>query len=71
MHAPKFLEYANIANDYAIDGKLCVGMQFNDKEAIVRAIKNYNISKSMDYYMCESEPRTFYCKCKHYGRGCN
>ena len=71
MHAPEFPEYANMASDYTVDGELCVGMQFSDREAVVRAIKNYSISKSVDYNVCESESRTFYCKCKYYGVGCN
>ena len=71
MHAPKFPEYANIASDSIVDSELCVGIQFNDREAVVRAIKNYNISKLVDYYLCESKSRTFYCKYKYYGMGCN
>ena len=60
MHAPKFPQYANIASNYAADGELYVGMKFNDRKVVVRAIKSYGISKSMDYYVCESESRTFY-----------
>ena len=71
MHALEFLEYANMASDYAVDGELCVGMQFSNREAIAQAIKNYIISKLMDYYVCELEPKTFHCKYKHYSMGCN
>ena len=65
MHAPKFLEYANIVSDYVTNGEICVGMEFNYKEAVIQAIKSYIISKSVDYNVSESESRTFYYKCKH------
>ena len=71
MYAPKFLEYANMASNYAANDELCVGMEFNDRETVVRAIKNYNIFKSVDYYVWKSELRTFYYKCIHYGVWCN
>ena len=59
MHALEFPEYANMASDYTVGGELFVRMQFSDREAVVRAIKNYSISKSVDYNVCESESRTF------------
>ena len=70
MHAPKFLKYAGMASGYVADGELYVGMQFNDRETVVRAVKTYSISRSMDYKVYESEPMTFDCKCKHFGSGC-
>ena len=51
-------------------GELCIRMEFNNREAVVRAIKDYSISKLVDYKEFELEPTTFYCKCKHFGRGC-
>ena len=39
MHAPKFLKYAGMASGYVADGELYVGMQFNDQEAVVRAVR--------------------------------
>ena len=71
MQAPEFLEYVNMTSGFVVDGDLCVGMQFSDKKAIIRAIKNYNISKLIDYKVFESERTSFYCKCKHFGRGCD
>ena len=70
MHTPEFPEYANMVSSNAPDGEFYSGMIFNDREAVVRAVKNYNISRSVDYKVHESEPLTFYCKCKHFGFGC-
>ena len=44
-------------------------MEFSDKKAVVPTIKGYNIYKSVDYKVFESEP-TFYCKYKHFGKEC-
>ena len=71
MHAHEFPEHANMTSDYTIEDELYVGMQFNDREAVVQAIKNYNIFKSVDYNVCESKSMTFYCKYKYYGMKCN
>ncbi|XP_057724710.1 uncharacterized protein LOC130940554 [Arachis stenosperma] len=70
MHAPEFPEYVNVSKNYAANGELCVGMLFKNKEGVVQAIKNYSLSKSVDYKVHESEPATFYCKCKYFGSGC-
>ena len=70
MHTLKFLGYANIASEYATNGELHVGMQFNDREDVVRAIKTYSISKLVDYKVHKSEPMTFCCKCKYFGPWC-
>ena len=70
IHTFEFPEYANMASGYATNCELYVGMQFNDRETVVRAFKTYNISRSMDYKLYESEPMTFDCKCKHFGSGC-
>ncbi|RYR47040.1 hypothetical protein Ahy_A07g032947 isoform A [Arachis hypogaea] len=70
MHAPEFPEYVNVSKNYAANGKLCVGMLFKNKEGVVQAIKNYSLSKSVDYKVHESEPATFYCMCKYFGSGC-
>ena len=71
MYALEFLKYANMVNDYTANGELYVGMEFNDKKAVIRAIKNYIISKLVDCNVYKSESRTFYCKCKYYSLGCN
>ena len=59
MHAFEFPVYANMINYYATNGKLCVGIEFNDREATIWAIKNYIISKSVDCNMDKSELRLF------------
>ncbi|RYR33357.1 hypothetical protein Ahy_A10g047942 [Arachis hypogaea] len=55
MHAPKFLEYANIGVANPEDGEFRIGMEY--------------IGRRSNVY--ESEPLTFYAKCKTYGRGCD
>ena len=60
----------HIIGNPSADGELCIGMQFSDREAVIRAIRRYSISKGVDYKVYESEPTTFYCKCIHYGIDC-
>ncbi|RYR27735.1 hypothetical protein Ahy_B01g051773 [Arachis hypogaea] len=67
MHDPKFPEYANTGegNAAAEDGEFSVGIEFiGSKESVISAIKSYTISKGVDYTVYESEPQTFYAKCK-------
>ncbi|XP_027337122.1 uncharacterized protein LOC113850779 [Abrus precatorius] len=70
MQAPEFPKYANLGN-YEVVGELCVGMQFNNRENVIRTIKHDSISKGVDYKVFESEPNTFYCKCVSYGIDCD
>ena len=70
MHAPEFSEYANMVSGNVVDGEFDGGMIFNDREAVVHSVKNYSISRSVDYKVHESEPLTFCCKCKHFGFRC-
>ncbi|XP_057755741.1 uncharacterized protein LOC130974919 [Arachis stenosperma] len=53
------------------DGEFSVGMEFGSSESVISAIKSYTISRGVDYTVYESEPRTFYGKCKEYGEGFN
>ena len=71
MHTPEFPEYANMVSGYVADGEFHAGMIFSDREVVVQAVKNYSLSRSVDYKVHESEPLTFYCKCKHFGSGCH
>ncbi|RYQ86002.1 hypothetical protein Ahy_B10g105654 [Arachis hypogaea] len=73
MHAPEFPEYANTGegNTVAEDGEFSVGMKFGSRESVISAIKSYTISRGVDYTVYESEPQTFYAKCKGYGAGCD
>ncbi|RYR13973.1 hypothetical protein Ahy_B04g070687 isoform L [Arachis hypogaea] len=65
MHAPEFPEYMTA------DGEFVVGMEFSSREAVIKAIKDYTIRRSVDYRVYESEPLTFYAKCTQYGSGCD
>ncbi|RYQ84160.1 hypothetical protein Ahy_B10g103103 [Arachis hypogaea] len=73
MHAPEFHEYANMGegNVAAEDGEFSLGMEFGSRESVTSTIKSYTISRGVDYTMYESEPQTFYAKCKGYGDGCD
>ncbi|XP_016206903.1 uncharacterized protein LOC107647335 [Arachis ipaensis] len=46
------------------DGEFAVGMEFSSREAVIKAIKEYTIRRSVDYQVYESEPLTFYAKSK-------
>ncbi|RYR08527.1 hypothetical protein Ahy_B05g076260 [Arachis hypogaea] len=73
MHVPEFSEYADIGegNAAAEDDEFSVGMEFGLRELVISAIKSYTISRGVDYTVYESEPQTFYAKCKGYGTGCD
>ncbi|RYR76287.1 hypothetical protein Ahy_A01g000895 [Arachis hypogaea] len=51
------------------DGEFAVGMELGSREAVIRAMKEYAIQRSVDYRVYESEPLTFYAKCTQYGEG--
>ncbi|RYR40151.1 hypothetical protein Ahy_A09g045834 isoform A [Arachis hypogaea] len=67
MHAPEFLEYANIGVADLEDRKFHIGMEYNSRKSVVAAIRSYTISRGVDYDVYESESQTFYAKCKMYG----
>ncbi|XP_057719343.1 uncharacterized protein LOC130933743 [Arachis stenosperma] len=73
MHVPEFPEYVNMGegNVAAEDGEFSVGMKFDSRELMMSAIKSYTISRGIDYTVYETEPQTFYAKCKGYGAGCD
>ncbi|XP_057761012.1 uncharacterized protein LOC130981430 [Arachis stenosperma] len=52
------------------DGEFVVGMKFSSREAVIKAMKEYTLRRSVDYRVYESEPLTFYAKCTQYGSGC-
>ncbi|XP_057744810.1 uncharacterized protein LOC130962640 [Arachis stenosperma] len=58
-------------NTAAEDGEFSVGIKFGSRESVISAIKGYTISRGVDYTVYESEPQTFYAKCKGYGVGCD
>ncbi|RYQ97640.1 hypothetical protein Ahy_B08g093721 [Arachis hypogaea] len=71
MNAPEFPEYANISVPNPEDGEFRIRMEYSFRNSVVAAIRSYTISRRVDYNVYESEPQTFYTKCKTYGRGCN
>ncbi|RYR21672.1 hypothetical protein Ahy_B03g066991 [Arachis hypogaea] len=56
-------------NVAAEDSEFSVGMEFGYRGSVIFAIKSYTISRGVDYTVYESEPQTFYAKCKGYGKG--
>ncbi|RYR61278.1 hypothetical protein Ahy_A04g018425 [Arachis hypogaea] len=71
MHALEFLEYANIGIADPEDGEFRIGMEYSSRKSVVTTIRSFTISIGVDYDVYESEPQTFYAKCKMYGRGCD
>ncbi|RYQ88650.1 hypothetical protein Ahy_B09g095721 isoform C [Arachis hypogaea] len=65
MHVPEYPEYMTA------DGEFAIGMEFSSREAVIKAVKEYTIRRSVDYRVYESEPLTFYAKCTQYGSGCD
>ncbi|XP_057740193.1 uncharacterized protein LOC130957345 [Arachis stenosperma] len=71
MHVPEFPGYMTAEIPIVADGEFAVGMEFSSREAVIKAIKEYTIRRSVDYRVYESEPLTFYAKCTQYGSGCD
>ncbi|XP_057733717.1 uncharacterized protein LOC130948860 [Arachis stenosperma] len=71
MHAPEFPEYSNIGIADPEDGEFRIGMKYSSRKLVVAAIRSYTITRGVDYDVYESEPQTFYAKCKMYGCGCD
>ncbi|RYQ98723.1 hypothetical protein Ahy_B07g086487 isoform D [Arachis hypogaea] len=59
----------DVAN--ALDGEFVIGLEFNSREAVIKAVKDYIIHRGVDYRVFESEPTTFYAKCVQYGQSCD
>ncbi|RYR11961.1 hypothetical protein Ahy_B04g069469 [Arachis hypogaea] len=64
MHALEFLEYSNIGIADPEDGEFRIGMEYSSRKSVVTAIRSYIIARGVDYDVYESEPQTFYAKCK-------
>ncbi|RYR42286.1 hypothetical protein Ahy_A08g038752 [Arachis hypogaea] len=67
MHVPEFPDYISAEIPFIADGEFAVEMEFSFKEAVIKAINEYTIRRSVDYRVYESEPLTFYAKCTQYG----
>ncbi|XP_025685490.1 uncharacterized protein [Arachis hypogaea] len=70
MHVPEFPDYISAEIPFVADGEFAVGMKFSSREAVIKAIKEYTIRRSVDYRVYESEPLTFYTKCIQELRHC-
>ncbi|RYR19593.1 hypothetical protein Ahy_B03g064424 [Arachis hypogaea] len=57
MHAPEFLEYANIGVANPEEGEFRIGMKYSFRKSVVAAIRSYTISRGVDYNVYESEPQ--------------
>ncbi|RYR41098.1 hypothetical protein Ahy_A08g037496 [Arachis hypogaea] len=64
MHAPEFPEYSNIGVANPEDGEFRIGMEYSSRKTVVATIRSYTIARGVDYDVYESEPQTFYAKCK-------
>ncbi|XP_016169132.2 uncharacterized protein LOC107611751 [Arachis ipaensis] len=71
MNAAEFPQYMNAELPVVADGEFTVGMEFNSREEVIKAMKDYTIRRGVDYRVYESKPTTFYAKCTHYGKGCD
>ncbi|RYQ95467.1 hypothetical protein Ahy_B08g090769 [Arachis hypogaea] len=71
MHAPEFPDYMSAEVPFVADGEFAVGMEFSSREAVIKAMKEYTLRRSVDYRVYESELLTFYAKCTQYGSGCD
>ncbi|KAF1897504.1 hypothetical protein Lal_00036945 [Lupinus albus] len=47
-----------------------IGMQFESKDAIINAIKQFHIKNYVDYIVVESRPDRYVGQCKYFGSGC-
>ncbi|XP_025621503.1 uncharacterized protein [Arachis hypogaea] len=66
MDVPPFMRVADVE-----DGEFRIGMEYSSRKSVVAAIRSFTISKGVEYEVYESEPQTFYAKCKMYGRRCD
>ncbi|XP_057746253.1 uncharacterized protein LOC130965511 [Arachis stenosperma] len=71
MHIPEFSEYMSAEISIVANGEFAMGMEFNSRKAVIKAMKEYTIRRSVDYRVYESEPLTFYAKCTQYESGCD
>ncbi|XP_020978010.1 uncharacterized protein LOC110271430 [Arachis ipaensis] len=56
---------------FVADGEFAVGIEFSSRKAVIKAMKEYTLRRSVDYQVYESESLTFYAKCTQYGSGCD
>ncbi|RYR22238.1 hypothetical protein Ahy_B03g067516 [Arachis hypogaea] len=66
MHASEFPKYANIGVVDPEEGEFMIGMEYSSRKSAVAVIRSYTISRGVDYNVYETNPQTFYAKCKTY-----
>ncbi|MED6217769.1 hypothetical protein PIB30_020740 [Stylosanthes scabra] len=71
LNPPEFAERENMAVAALEDGEFMIGMEYSSRKAVISAIRTYRINRGVDYAVHESEPQTFYAKCKSFGEGCD
>ncbi|RYR21924.1 hypothetical protein Ahy_B03g067216 [Arachis hypogaea] len=49
MHVAEFPEYMSVEVPVVADGEFAIGMEFSSREAVIKAIKEYSIRRSVDY----------------------
>ncbi|RYR25934.1 hypothetical protein Ahy_B02g059979 [Arachis hypogaea] len=69
MHECKYMNATELS--VVVDGEFTVGMEFRSREAVIKAMEDYNIHRGVDYRVYESEPTTLYAKCTQYGASCD
>ncbi|RYR73240.1 hypothetical protein Ahy_A02g007586 [Arachis hypogaea] len=64
MHAPKFSKYASLGVADPENGEFMIRIEYSSRKSVVTTIRSYTIFRGVDYNVYESEPQTFYVKCK-------
>ncbi|RYR64990.1 hypothetical protein Ahy_A03g010996 isoform H [Arachis hypogaea] len=68
--------YSSNAKDgpssYPLSGEmeLEIGLKFPNRETAMLAVKNYNIRRSAEYKVVESDQSRYVCRCKQFGDQC-
>ncbi|XP_025685656.1 uncharacterized protein [Arachis hypogaea] len=59
-------------NSYALSGEmeLEIWLKFLNRETTILAVKNYNIRRSAEYKVVESDQSRYVCQCKQFGDQC-
>ncbi|RYQ95479.1 hypothetical protein Ahy_B08g090788 isoform C [Arachis hypogaea] len=60
------------SSSYAVSGEmeLEIGLKFLNRETAMLAVKNYNIRRSAEYKVVESDQSRYVCRCKQFGDQC-
>ncbi|RYR74530.1 hypothetical protein Ahy_A02g009267 isoform B [Arachis hypogaea] len=63
----------DIPSNYGLTGEmeLEVGLKFLTKDAAMLAVKNYNIRRSAEFKVVESDHTRYVCRCKLFGDQCS